>query len=79
MRVCVKLFGTLPRYYFGTYPDTGLDVEISKNTSVAELVELLKLPRKFIAIVTINGMLAKGNEVVPDSAEVKLFQTFSGG
>ena len=79
MKVCVKLFGTLPAYYPGYYPDTGLDVEIPAKTSVAELVDFVKIPPEHVAIVAINGMLAKGNQLVPDGAEVKLFQPLNGG
>jgi len=79
MRICVKLFGTLPEYYPGDYPDTGIDVEISENCSVAELVDYIRLPQEHVAIVAINGMLAKGADVVPDRAEVKLFQPLNGG
>ncbi len=79
MKVCVKLFGTLPEHYPGNYPETGLIVEIPENCSVAELVESIKLPQEHVALVAINGMLAKGVDVVPEGAEVKLFQSLSGG
>lgn len=79
MRVRVRLFGTLPRYYPGNYPDSGLDVEIWKDISVAELVELVQLPQEHVAIVSINGRLAKANDTIPDNAEVKFFQSLSGG
>jgi sulfur carrier protein ThiS len=79
MHVCVRLFGTLPRHYPGDYPHSGLDVEIWQDISVAELVELLQLSSKHVAIVSINGRLAKASDVVPDGAEVKFFQALSGG
>jgi len=79
MKVCVKLFGTLPKYYPGSYPDSGLMVEIFENTSVAELLQFIGLPQEKVAIVAIDGMLAKGEDVVPDGAEVKFFQSFTGG
>jgi sulfur carrier protein ThiS len=79
MRVRVRLFGTLPAYYSGAYPDAGLDLDIPMNTSVAELVDFIKLPKEQVAIVAIDGMLAKGNQLVPDGAEVKLFQPLNGG
>lgn len=79
MHVRVRLFGTLPHYYPGNYPDSGLDVKIWKDISVAELVELVQLPQEHVAIVSINGMLAKANDVIPDNAEVKFFQPLSGG
>lgn len=79
MRVSLRLFGTLPDYYPGDYPQTGLDVNIWPEISIAELVALVQLPQEQVAIVSINGMLAKADDIVPDSAEVKFFQPLSGG
>ena len=79
MQVSVKLFGTLPSYYAGDYPPLGLKVECRRGISVAELVQFLQLPQEHIAIVSINGRLAKAKDIVPDSAEVKLFQALHGG
>ena len=79
MHVCLKLYGTLPLHYPGEYPDSGLDVEIWQDISVAELVELVQLSKEHVAIISINGMLAKANDVVPNCAEVKFFQALSGG
>jgi sulfur carrier protein ThiS len=79
MQVTVLLFGTLPNYYPGDYPPSGLEVDCSRGISVAELVELLELPKNHIAIVSINGILCKAKDIVPDNAEVKCFQALHGG
>jgi sulfur carrier protein ThiS len=79
MHVRVRFFGTLPQYYPGNYPHSGLDVEIWEDISVAELVDLVQLPQEHVAIVSINGRLAKANDAIPDNAEVKFFQSLSGG
>jgi sulfur carrier protein ThiS len=79
MHVNVRLFGTLPDYYAGDYPPSGLKVDCSRALSVAELVELLQLPKDHIAIVSINGILSKAKDIVPESAEVKFFQALHGG
>ena len=79
MKILLKLYGTLPEYYPGTYPDEGLALEISANTSIADLVDFVKLPQQHVAIVAINGMLAKAGDIVPDRAEVKFFQPLNGG
>lgn len=79
MRVFVKLYGTLPNFYGGDYPPSGLDVNSRQGISVAELVQLVQLPRDQVAIVTINGRLAKAGDIVPESAEVKFFQPLNGG
>ncbi len=79
MKIRLKLYGTLPTHYPGLYPDSGLIMDISENTTVAELVERVKLPQEHVAIVAINGMLAKAEDVLPEGAEIKFFQPLNGG
>ncbi|TKB26809.1 sulfur carrier protein ThiS [Desulfopila sp. IMCC35006] len=79
MKIRLKLYGTLPAHYPGLYPDSGLIVDISENTTVADLVERVKLPQEHVAIVAINGMLAKAEDVLPEGAEIKFFQPLNGG
>lgn len=79
MHVCVRLFGTLPHYYPGNYPRSGLAVKVWEDISVAELVRLLQVPQDHVAIVSINGRLAKAEDAIPDRAEVKFFQPLHGG
>lgn len=79
MKAYVKLLGTLPKYYPGDYPECGLEVEIWQRITVTELVELVQISKERIAIVSINGLLAKAGDEIPDGAQVKLIQTLSGG
>lgn len=79
MKAWVKLMGTLPRYYPGIYPESGLEVDIWQDISVAELVALVQMPQDFVAIVAVNGMLSKAGDSIPDGAEVKFFQPLNGG
>lgn len=79
MRVSVKLYGTLPNFYRGDYPPAGLEVDSWQGISVAELVQLVQLPRDQVAIVSINGRLARADDIVPESAEMKFFQPLNGG
>jgi len=79
MKALVKLYGTLPCYCSGIYPISGLEVEISDNTTVADLVDLVGLTRERVALVSINGLLCKAHNLVPDGADVKFFQPLSGG
>ncbi len=79
MKALVKLYGTLPDHYPGTYPESGLEVEIGNTTSVAELVKLVGLTPKQVALVSINDRLGKAADLIPADAHVKFFQPFSGG
>jgi sulfur carrier protein ThiS len=79
MKVHVKLQGTLPGHYHGTYPETGLELELENIVSVADLVDYLGLPREKVSLVSVNGLLAKADDLIPDGALVKLLQQLSGG
>ena len=79
MKARVRLMGTIPEHFPGNYPDSGLELEIWPDISVAELVELVQVPQEQVALVSINGMLAKAGDVIPDNAEVKFFQPLNGG
>jgi sulfur carrier protein ThiS len=79
MHVRVKLLGTLSSCYPGPYPAIGLDVEIAAGSTVADLVERIAIPRERLAIVTINRLLAKADDRVPENAVVKFMQPVTGG
>lgn len=79
MKVYVKLQGTLPDHYQGSYPDSGFELELEGTFSVADLVDYLRIPRKRVSLVSVNGLLAKADDLVPDGAAIKLMQQLSGG
>ncbi len=79
MKVRVKLQGTLPDHYQGTYPETGLEIESGTTMSVADLVARIGIAEKKVALVSINGRLARPDDLVPDGAVVKFLQQLSGG
>lgn len=79
MHVRVKLLGTLSSCYQGTYKSAGIDMDIPSGSTVAALVERTGLSREQVAIVTINGLLAKADDRLPENAVVKFMQPVTGG
>lgn len=79
MIVRVKFLGTLSALYQGKYPPAGVDIELPVGGTVADLVDTTGIDRKKVAIVTINGLLAKADDVVPENAVVKFMQSVTGG
>lgn len=79
MQVRVKLLGTLPSSYRNPYPAAGLDLNIPAGSTIGELVDLLEIPRQRVGIVTINDILAKADDLVPEHGLVKLMQMLAGG
>ena len=79
MHVRVKLLGTLSSCHQGYYPPAGLAIDIPAVTTVADLVERTGISQERVAIVTINGVLAKADDLVPENAVVKFMQPVTGG
>lgn len=79
MKARVKLLGTLPAHYSGSYSAAGIEVSLPEHATLADLVEIVGIPLQRMGIITINGILAKAGDLVPESAEVKFFQKIAGG
>ena len=75
----IKLLGTLPSHFSGSYPASGIEVNLPDNATVAAVVGIIGLPKERLGIVTINGRLARASDSIPKHAEVKFFQTIAGG
>ena len=79
MKVTVKLFGTL-RSRVPQYDVTaGIDLVFEDPVNVRQIVSHLGLPEKQIGIVTINEIMARAGDPVPDNALVRIFQPLTGG
>jgi len=79
MQVHVKLLGTLPSCVAGIYPPEGIALDIPSGSTVGDLVGILGIPRERVAIVTINNLLARAGDRIPEHALVKLMQSLAGG
>ena len=79
MQVLVKLLGTLPAYYPGSYPATGLALTLPDAATVTDLVTILGLPEDRLAMVTINDVLARADQSIPANAIIKFLQPLAGG
>lgn len=79
MKARIKLLGTLPSYFSGSYPASGIDADLPDNATVTAVVAMIGIPKARIGIVTINGRLARAFDSIPEDAEVKIFQKIAGG
>jgi hypothetical protein len=79
VRARIKLLGTLPSHFSGSYPVSGIKIDLPDNATVAAVVEIIGIPKERLGMVTVNGILARAFDLVPDDAEVKFFQSIAGG
>jgi molybdopterin synthase sulfur carrier subunit len=79
MRVRVKLFATLGRYFTNAPPGTPFDVEVADGAIVADLVSRLKLPHEEVKVFFINGRARPMDWPLKSGDEVGIFPLVAGG
>jgi len=79
VELTVKVYGTLEKHIPGYDPQTGCSVQMMYPSTVADLIARLGISPKRIGIVSINGRLAKQEDILPDRALVKVFHPIFGG
>lgn len=79
MRVQVKLFATLRRYYPDLGVGEGMDVELPDGATVGQLVQHLGLTADHVRVVFVNGVARDDPHPLADGDEVGLFPPVGGG
>lgn len=79
MEIKVRLYGTLGKGVPGHDPVNGLMLDLPEGSSINELIELLKIPRKKVGIISIDGNLAKDTRVLSAGNFVRLYRPIFGG
>jgi molybdopterin converting factor small subunit len=79
VRVQVKLFATLCRYFSNAAPGIPFEIEVPKDTTVADLVNRLKLPREEVKVFFINGRSRPMEWPLEPGDEVGIFPLVAGG
>lgn len=79
IRVKVKLFATLRRYYPDLGIGEGIEVELPDGATVGQLVRHLGLPNDHVRVVFINGIARDESHPLADGDEVGMFPPVGGG
>lgn len=79
MRVRVKLFATLARYFREATPGTPFEVEIPDGAALADLVDRLGLPREEVKLFFVNGRARPIEWPIRSNDEVGIFPLVGGG
>ena len=80
MKIDLKLFASFARFMpdktdGGSPPGT----EIRDGITVRELLEELKIPADEVKIVFLNGIHAKGDEIIQEGDRLGIFPPVAGG
>ena len=79
MQVRVKLFATLARYLSNAAPGTPFDIEVADGATLADLVNLLKLPHEEVKVFFVNGRARPTDWSLGSGDEVGIFPLVAGG
>jgi len=79
IRVHVRLFATLRRFFPDYDPEKGIELKVKEGSTVQDLIQTLQLPEKEARVVLINGMSKKNTDMLTDGDQVSLFTPLGGG
>jgi len=79
MRVRVKLFASLCRYFSDAAPGIPFEMEVPDGTTVADLVDRLKLPHKEVKLFFVNGRARSLDWLLEAGDDVGIFPLIAGG
>jgi molybdopterin converting factor small subunit len=79
MRVRVKLFASLCRYFSDAAPGIPFEMEVPAGATLADLVDGLKLPRKEVKVFFVNGRTRSMDWLLEAGDEVGIFPLIAGG
>ena len=79
IRVNVRLFATLRRFYPDYDPKNGIDVKAEEGTTIETLIRTLQLPESEARVILINGRSKKITDLITDGDQVNIFTPLGGG
>ena len=79
MRVRVKLFAALSRYFKNATPGTAFGLEVPEGATLADLVRQLKLPHEEVKVFFVNGRARPMDWHLGADDEVGIFPLIAGG
>jgi molybdopterin converting factor small subunit len=78
MHVTVKLFATLNRYG-GVRAGVPLEIELSEDSTLHDLINHLKIPPEETRVLFVNGIIQEADYQLKNGDEVGLFPPIGGG
>ena len=79
INIRVKLFAALCRYSDNAAPGIPFEMELPEGTTVADLVNQLKLPLEEVKVFFVNGRARPPDWVLNSNDEVGIFPLVAGG
>ncbi len=77
MRVKLKTYGLLRKYI--PKEANPYEMEVREGTSVGDLLNILKIPREYVPVVTVAEKKVDINYIIKDGDELTLLPIMGGG
>ncbi len=75
IKINLNLFVSLSKYL----PENSDEINVSKKTTVAELIQNLGIPSELVKLIFVNGKMQNINYQLKDNDRVGLFPPVGGG
>jgi molybdopterin converting factor small subunit len=80
MKIKLKLYASLARFV----PDekggsAGSVMEVDDKSTISEVLEALKVPADAVKLIFLNGIHAKGDQILKEGDRVGVFPPVAGG
>jgi len=79
MKITVKLYASLSRYARGTQAGTPVEIELSEDSTLQDLIKQLEIPPAETHITFVNGIIQEVGWKLKDHDEVGIFPPIGGG
>jgi molybdopterin converting factor small subunit len=79
MKISVGLYAILQKYLPANNTGRRCDVEVEDGATVADLLQLLKVPATLAALRLVNGVQSKPDKQLSDGDNVSIFPQIAGG
>ena len=79
MEINVRLYGSLGKGLPGHDSLKGMRLDLPEGSRVVDLINHLKLPRKKVGIISVEGRLVKDTKTLHNGNFVRLYRPIFGG
>ncbi|MGD9034547.1 MAG: MoaD/ThiS family protein [Desulfobacteraceae bacterium] len=79
MKIELRLFASLAAFMPEKKAGKPLAMEVSDGTTIRDLLQQLKVPRKDIKVIFLNGVHASDEDVLKEGDRVGVFPAVGGG
>jgi sulfur carrier protein ThiS len=79
MEVQVRMYGSLGEGLPGHDPLKGMLLELPEGSRVGDLINHLKISRKKVGIISVDGRLEKDTRILQNGNFVRLYRPIFGG